>query len=197
MNCKSQTPCSVLADACKGTVKYLREVGESTRGESSFPSAEYADAMADGLEYGMKHDVCEAERLRALLGKMKEEWTQYYLWGKRPGDALRAIEHLIACGLDPAPNPKANDLRSNIVEPEAYEAENAPSLDSSLPVCSAPDPADFIPPWPCQQLHGGRPPYIYQGCDPDTGLCHHPECNPANDDRVPNDLSEGSDEETR
>ena len=52
--------------------------------------------------------------------------------------------------------------------------------------CSAPDPADFVPPWPCQQLHGGRPPYIYQGCDPDTGLCHHEECNPANDDRVPN-----------
>ena len=52
-----------------------------------------------------------------------------------------------------------------------------------LPPC---DPADFIPPWPCQQLHGGRPPYIYQGCDPDTGLCHHEECNPANDDRMPN-----------
>ena len=58
---------------------------------------------------------------------------------------------------------------------------------SSEPPCSAPAPADFIPPWPCQQLHGGRPPYIYQGCDPDTGRCHHEECNPANDDRVPNE----------
>ena len=49
------------------------------------------------------------------------------------------------------------------------------------------DPADLIPPWPCQQLHGGRPPYSNQGIDPDTGLCHHEECNPANDERVPND----------
>ncbi|MBU2346699.1 MAG: hypothetical protein KJ888_21110, partial [Gammaproteobacteria bacterium] len=43
--------------------------------------------------------------------------------------------------------------------------------------------AGFFPPWPCQHLYGGRPPFIYQGCDPDTGLCHHPECNPENDDR--------------
>ena len=58
--------------------------------------------------------------------------------------------------------------------------------------CSASDPADMIPPWPCQQLLGGLPPYIYQGCDPDTGLCHHPECNPANEDHVPNPSRQGT-----
>ena len=42
------------------------------------------------------------------------------------------------------------------------EAETSErSGDSSPAPCSAPDPADSIPPWPCQQLHGGRPPYIY------------------------------------
>ena len=72
------------------------------------------------------------------------------------------------------------------------ERTNGGSLDCCKPSppthCSAPDPADLLPPWPCQQLHGGRSPYIYQGCDPDTGLCHHEECNPANDDRVPNNV---------
>ena len=34
-------------------LKYLREIGEQTRGESAFPSAEYADAMADGLEHAL------------------------------------------------------------------------------------------------------------------------------------------------
>ncbi len=37
--------------------------------------------------------------------------------------------------------------------------------------------------WPCQQLHGGVPPFIYQGCS-DDGTCSHPECNPVNDDRA-------------
>ena len=69
---------------------------------------------------------------------------------------------------------------------DSRQTENAVPGGTCAADCSAPDPADFIPPWSCQQLHGGRPPYIYQGCDPDTGLCHHEECNPANDDRVPN-----------
>lgn len=43
------------------------------------------------------------------------------------------------------------------------------------------DPADSLPPWPCQQLHGGKPPYVYQGLD-EHGLCRHPECNQSNDD---------------
>ena len=38
--------------------------------------------------------------------------------------------------------------------------------------------------WPCQQLHGGRPPYIYQGVN-EYGHCRHPECHPRNDDREP------------
>ena len=72
------------------------------------------------------------------------------------------------------------------------EQSEAARMNGTCPSAgSAPDPADLIPPWPCQQLHGGRPPYIYQGCDPDTGLCHHDECNPANDDRVPNDRVSG------
>jgi hypothetical protein len=33
--------------------------------------------------------------------------------------------------------------------------------------------------WPCQHLHGGVAPYIYQGgCDCSTGLCNHEECKP-------------------
>jgi len=31
--------------------------------------------------------------------------------------------------------------------------------------------------WPCQQLHGGVPPFVYQGVD-EYGLCNHPECEP-------------------
>jgi hypothetical protein len=46
--------CSALVKACERTIKYLREIGESVRGESTFPSAEYADAMADDLEHAMK-----------------------------------------------------------------------------------------------------------------------------------------------
>lgn len=43
--------CSALTKACERMIKYLREIGESTRGESTIPSAEYADAMADDLEH--------------------------------------------------------------------------------------------------------------------------------------------------
>ena len=30
--------------------------------------------------------------------------------------------------------------------------------------------------WPCQQLHGGWPPYIYTVDE--NGMCKHEECNP-------------------
>ena len=46
----------------------------------------------------------ETERLRALIRKMKAECVQTYSWGRPPVDALRAIEHLTACALDPAPD---------------------------------------------------------------------------------------------
>ena len=49
----SEPACSALTKACERTIKYLREIGESTRGESTFPSAEYADAMADDLEHAL------------------------------------------------------------------------------------------------------------------------------------------------
>ncbi len=50
----AESDCSALVKACERTIKYLREIGELTRGESTFPSAEYADAMADDLEHAMK-----------------------------------------------------------------------------------------------------------------------------------------------
>ena len=46
----------------------------------------------------------ERDRLRALIVQIKEECVQAYIWGKNITDAMRAIEHLTACGLDPAPN---------------------------------------------------------------------------------------------
>jgi hypothetical protein len=55
--------CSALTKACERTIKYLREIGESTRGESAFPSAEYADAMADDLEHVLKQNAAHDGRL--------------------------------------------------------------------------------------------------------------------------------------
>ncbi|KKM21292.1 hypothetical protein LCGC14_1636860 [marine sediment metagenome] len=34
--------------------------------------------------------------------------------------------------------------------------------------------------WPCQDLHGGRMPFLNVDSD---GMCTHPECHPSNDDR--------------
>ena len=48
--------------------------------------------------------LAERDRLRALIVQIKEECVQAYIWGKNITDAIRAIEHLTACGLDPAPN---------------------------------------------------------------------------------------------
>jgi len=107
------SPCSVMADSINSTIKYLREIGDSTRGESTFPAAEYADAVADGLEYCLANEISETERLRALMGKMKQEWVQYHNWGQNPLDTLRNIEHLIARGLDPAPNAGAVPRRGS------------------------------------------------------------------------------------
>jgi hypothetical protein len=53
----SQPSSSALVKEAKRVVKYLREIGEQTRGESTFPSADYADAMADGLEYAIKQNA--------------------------------------------------------------------------------------------------------------------------------------------
>ena len=53
----SPAPCSALVKEAERVLKYLREIGEQTRGESTFPSAEYADAMADGLEYALKQNA--------------------------------------------------------------------------------------------------------------------------------------------
>lgn len=50
------TPCSALVKEAERVLKYLREIGEQTRGESTFPSVDYADAMADGLEYALKQN---------------------------------------------------------------------------------------------------------------------------------------------
>jgi hypothetical protein len=54
--------------------------------------------------YGTGDALTEVERLRALIGMMKQEWVQYHNWGQNPLDTLRNIEHLTACGLAPAPN---------------------------------------------------------------------------------------------
>lgn len=51
-------------------------------------------------------------------------------------------------------------------------AEKPPALESSAER------------WPCQDLHGGRHPFL-TGVD-DEGLCNHPECNPVNDERGQN-----------
>ena len=52
--CTSLPPCSALVKEAERVLKYLREIGEQTRDESTFPSVDYADAMADGLEYALK-----------------------------------------------------------------------------------------------------------------------------------------------
>jgi len=54
--------------------------------------------------YGTGDALAEVERLRALIGKMKEQWVRCHTWGQPPTTTLRNIEHLIACGLAPAPN---------------------------------------------------------------------------------------------
>jgi hypothetical protein len=36
--------------------------------------------------------------------------------------------------------------------------------------------------YPCQDLHGGLPPFVNQSVD-EYGMCNHEECNPENDDR--------------
>ena len=48
--------CSALVKEAERVLKYLREIGEQTRGDSTFPSVNYADAMADGLEYALKQN---------------------------------------------------------------------------------------------------------------------------------------------
>ena len=49
--------CSTLVKEAERVLKYLREIGEQTRGESTFPSADYANAMADALEYALKQNI--------------------------------------------------------------------------------------------------------------------------------------------
>ena len=55
--CTSPPPCSALVKEAERVLKYLREIGEQTRGDSTFPSVNYADAMADGLEYALKQNA--------------------------------------------------------------------------------------------------------------------------------------------
>ena len=55
------TSCSALVREAERVLKYLREIGEQTRGDSTFPSVDYADAMADGLEYALKQNMTIAD----------------------------------------------------------------------------------------------------------------------------------------
>jgi len=56
VGCPVPPPCSALVKQAERVLKYLRDIGEQTRGESTFPSADYADAMADDLEYALKQN---------------------------------------------------------------------------------------------------------------------------------------------
>ena len=60
--------------------------------------------------YGDGDALAEVERLRALIGQMKQEWVNCHNWGQRPDDTLRKIEHLIACALAPAPNSGISEM---------------------------------------------------------------------------------------
>jgi hypothetical protein len=53
---------AALVKACERTIKYLREIGEFTRGESIFPAPEYADAMAGDLEHALARYVKEGQK---------------------------------------------------------------------------------------------------------------------------------------
>ena len=63
--------------------------------------------------YGSGDALAEVERLRALIGEMKQEWVKCHNWGQRPDDTLRNIEHLTACALAPAPNARIAPVPSN------------------------------------------------------------------------------------
>jgi len=60
---KEGQSCTALAKACERTIKYLREIGEFTREESTFPSPDYADTMADDLEYALARHAKEGQKV--------------------------------------------------------------------------------------------------------------------------------------
>jgi len=69
--------CAALAKACERTIQYLREIGEFTREESTFPSPDYADTMADDLEYALARYAKEGEIFVPMAAMTENEQAAY------------------------------------------------------------------------------------------------------------------------
>ena len=100
----------------------------------------------------------KSDPIKATYREKRWPWPGYWMTFNKPL-SIQQVEFIKDC-LD------GNRFMSRMPGPRKAKVKWATDMDQGL--------------WPCQQLLGGGGSGIYSNVD---GMCNHPECNPANDDR--------------